>query len=277
MAEYHNDRAVIDGVSVELYRGGAGQPILFLHTVDGIPITAPFLAGLAERHEVIAPWHPGFGRSELPTEFRTIGDLAYFYLQLIDELDIRDAILIGTSFGGWLAAEIAVRSTAAFSSAVLLDPLGIKVGGREDRDIADMFAVSQDELTRLAYFDPSRRRRDYSAMSDEERLAIARSREAYAYFGWRPYMHNPGLRRWLRRVKIPTLVLWGSHDGIVSPAYGQAFAAELPDAQFVVVDQAGHYPHVEQPTQVLAHIDRFLDGVPGVAGSAVPLSAASMS
>lgn len=258
MSQYTSERRVVDGVSVEIVRGGAGRPLLFLHTVDGVNPDSEFLSGLADRFAVVAPWHPGFGPSELPREFRTVGDLAYFYLQLADELELHDAVLVGTSFGGWLAAEIAIRSSSAFSHTVLLDPLGIKVGGREDRDIADMFAISQDELTRLAYFDSGRRARDYSTMTDEQRLGIARSREAYTYFGWRPYMHDPSLRRWLRRITIPTLVLWGSHDGIVTPAYGQAFAAEIPGAEFGVVEQAGHYPHVEQPARVLAEIDRFV-------------------
>jgi pimeloyl-ACP methyl ester carboxylesterase len=99
-------------------------------------------------------------------------------------------------------------------------------------------------------------------MSDEERLSIARSREAYAYFGWKPYMHNPSLRRWLRRIKIPTLVFWGSDDGIVTPDYGRAFAAEMPNAQFSLIEQAGHYPQTEQPERVLIEFDRFFDAAP---------------
>lgn len=248
----------IDGVLIDLARGGSGPPLLFLHSVDGVPSGGPFLQGLAESFDVIAPWHPGFGRSDLPAEFHTVGDLAYFYLQLIDELEIEDAVLVGTSFGGWLAAEIAVRSTAAFGELVLLDPLGIKVGGREARDIADLFALSQQEMTALAYHDPAKRQRDYSTMTDDERLAIARSREAYTYFGWRPYMHNPTLRRWLRRIRIPTLVGWGRSDGIVSPDYGRAFATEIPDARFVEIPDAGHYPHLEQPTAVLELITEFV-------------------
>lgn len=257
MSRYTTETRTVDDVGIELVRGGSGKQLLFLHTVDGVNPEDPFLSLLAEHFEVTAPWHPGFGRSELPPEFSTVGDLAFFYLQLIDELGLQDAILVGTSFGGWLAAEIAIRSGSAFSHAVLLDPLGIKVGNREDRDIADVFAHSQDELTRLAYFDSARRVRDYSAMTDEQRLATARSREAYAFFGWRPYMHNPSLRRWLRRIRIPTLVAWGRHDGIVDLAYGRAFAAEIPHSEFRVIDEASHYPHIEQPELAVNAIADF--------------------
>lgn len=248
----------IDGVSVDIVRAGSGRQLLFLHSVDGVQPQAPWFTALASQFEVIAPWHPGFGHSELPHEFQRIDDLAYFYLELIDQLDLSEVVLFGSSFGGWLAAEIAVRSTESLSHLVLADPLGIKVGDRESRDIADVFAVSQDELTALAYHDPSRRTRDYSTMTDAERLGIARSRESYTYFGWRPYMHDPGLRRWLRRIRIPTLVLWGESDGIVSPEYGRAFSAEIPNARFELIPEAGHYPHVEQPERFVQAVSRFM-------------------
>jgi pimeloyl-ACP methyl ester carboxylesterase len=246
------ESVVVDGVTVELARSGSGPTLLFLHSVDGIDPSARWFELLAERFDVIAPWHPGFGHSELPSEFRTVGDLAFFYLELIRELEIRDAVLVGASFGGWLAAEIAVRSTAAFSHLVLADPLGIKVGSRKERDIADVFAMSQAEMTARAYHDASRRTRDYSTMSDRDLLGIARSREAYTYFGWSPYMHNPTLKRWLRRIRVPTLVACGASDGIVAPDYGRAFAVEIPGARFELIDEAGHYPHIEQP-------DRFVE------------------
>ena len=267
----HTTTEIIDDVTVEIVRAGAGRQLLYLHSVDGIDPRAPWFDQLADEFEVIAPWHPGFGRSEWPPEFRSIGDLAFFYLQLIDALRISDAVLVGSSFGGWLAAEIAIRSTARFSHLVLIDPLGIKVGGREDRDIADMFAVSQAELTRLAYHDPERRRRDYSTMSDSDLLAIARSREAYTYFGWKPYMHNPSLRRWLRRIDIPALVLWGESDGIVTPDYGRAFAAELPRSQFALIEQAGHYPQVEQPEQVVPIVLEFAASGVAANGAGAPV------
>jgi pimeloyl-ACP methyl ester carboxylesterase len=261
------EKLVIDGVTIELARAGEGPTLLFLHSVDGIDPSARWFELLAERFHVIAPWHPGFGHSELPPEFRSVDDLALFYLELARELEIAEATLVGVSFGGWLAAEIAVRSTAPFARLALVDPLGIKIGDRESRDIADIYAMSQEELTAHAYHDPSRRSRDYSTMSERERLAIARSREAYTYFGWRPYMHDPSLRRWLRRIRIPTLVAWGASDRIATPEYGRAYAAAIPDARFELIDGAGHYPHIEQP-------DRLAELVLEHAGLDAPLPTA---
>jgi len=260
----------VAGIEIELVRAGAGPQLLFLHSVDGIDPSARWFELLTERFEVIAPWQPGFGHSDRPADFRSVGDLALFQLELMRKLDLRDVTVFGTSFGGWVAAEVAVRSTERIARLVLADPLGIKVGDRESRDIADMFAISQAELTARAYHDASKRTRDYSTMSDRDLLGIARSRESYTYFGWRPYMHDPSLRRWLRRIEVPTLVVWGASDGIVAPDYGRAYAAEIPGARFELVEEAGHYPHVEQPERfaelVLAFADSTADASVATAG-----------
>ena len=131
-------------------------------------------------------------------------------------LELEDAILVGACFGGWIAAEMAVRDTRRFAKLVLADPLGIKVGGVTDRDIADMHAMPRDEYMRLAWADPAKGERDLTQLPETELAAIARGREAFARFGWKPYMHNPHLKRWLHRIDIPTLLLWGEQDGIVT-------------------------------------------------------------
>lgn len=257
LTELQPERLTIDGVEVDVVRHGTGRPLLWLHGLDGIDANGPFLQALARHFEVIAPWHPGFGHSQWPKEFRHVSDLVYFHMTLTRELGIDNAVLAGHDFGGWLAAEMAVRSTQRFSHLVLIDTLGIKVGAREDRDIADLYALSQAEIGRLSFHDPARRQRDFSALSEHELLGIARSREAFTYFGWKPYMHNPGLARWLRRIDVPTLVLWGESDGIVRPAYGRAWAQLIPHADFQLVAQAGHSPHIEQPGATVDHIVSF--------------------
>jgi len=251
-------RIEIANVEIDIVRQGKGKPLLFLHSVDGVNPDAPFFTGLTERFDVIAPWHPGFGHSELPSDFTSIHDLAYFYLELVEQLAVEDAVLLGTSFGGWLAAEIAIRDASRFSHIVLVDALGVKFGDRENRDIADMFAVPQDELTALAYHDAEKRIRDYSKMTDWEHYAIARSRETYTYMGWKPYMHDPGLKYWLRRIRVPTLVLWGESDGITDTDYGRAYAEQIPGARFEIIAEAAHYPHVEQPDSFLGKVTDFV-------------------
>jgi pimeloyl-ACP methyl ester carboxylesterase len=253
-------RRTIDGVEVDVVVAGEGKgsPILFLHGVDGIDAGADWMRLLAAEHEVIAPWHPGFGLTERPQEFRTIADLAYFLLELSEDLDLRAATLIGASFGGWLAAETLVRSSDRFARAVFVDPLGIKVGDRMERHITDMHALNWDDLSAALFHDPARAERDYAELSDDDLLRIARSREAFVIYGWKPYMNNPGLRRWLRRIRIPALVIRGESDGILTREYAEAFAAELPDGRFEAIPAAGHYPHTEQPQLFTEIIERFI-------------------
>src|SRR6476661_1076927 len=131
----------VAGVSLELEERGDGLPLLFLHPGEGLEPRREWLDLLARRFRVIAPHHPGWGNSSLPDWLSTVDDLAYLYLDLASTLGLEDAVLVGACFGGWIAAEMAVRDTRRFAKLVLVDPLGIKVGGVTDRDIADMHAM----------------------------------------------------------------------------------------------------------------------------------------
>jgi pimeloyl-ACP methyl ester carboxylesterase len=235
---------------------GAGPPLLFLHGGDYVAQNAGFLEILRRHWQVTAPRHPGFGHSARPEGFRSVHDLAYLYLDWLDR-QREPAIVVGSSFGGWLALETAVRSVEKIAALVLIDSLGVKFGGHEERDIADVYALPEDEVRRRAFYDPARVTPDYSSLSDDELTAIACDRQAAVLYGWRPYMHNPGLKQWLHRVRAPTLVVWGENDGIVTPEYGEKLVAALPTAKFERIAQAGHYPQIERPEAVAAAIEQF--------------------
>jgi pimeloyl-ACP methyl ester carboxylesterase len=249
----------INGVRLDAIERGDGRPLLLLHPATGLEPDAPVLAALARRTRLIAPSHPGFGRSELPAGMSTVDDLAYFYLDLLEALDLREAIVAGIGLGGWIAAEMAVKSTARISHLVLANPVGIKVGERETRDIVDIFALLDDEFAALAYCDPALGKRDYAALPKEEALIAARNREATARFAWSPYMHNPKLKGRLHRIRVPTLMLWGMHDRILSEAYGRAYCAAIAGARFEVIERAGHLPHLEQPEEFARLLFAFVD------------------
>jgi pimeloyl-ACP methyl ester carboxylesterase len=244
--------AAVAGVRIELIERGAGRTLLFLHPGIGIAAEAPVLGRLAAAMRVVVPSHPGFGRSEQPKHMTTVDDLAYFYLDLMEALDLRDVVLAGVSFGGWIAAEIAVKSCERIGRLVLADALGIKIGGRETRDIADIFAMTEPQFNDLAYFDPAAAKRDYPALPEEQLVVVARNREAMARYGWTPYMHDPKLLGRLHRIRVPTLVLWGAADRIALPEYGRAYAAAIPGARFATIERAGHFPHVEAPGEFAA-------------------------
>jgi pimeloyl-ACP methyl ester carboxylesterase len=152
---------------------------------------------------------------------------------------------------------MAVKTAQRLSQLVLIDPVGIKAGDRETRDIADIFAITDKQLAEIAYADPQRMTRDTKSLPDEELVLMARSRESTGRYAWSPYMHNPKLKGRLHRIRIPALVLWGEADRIVKPEYGRAFAAEIPGAQFALIENAGHFPHLEQPNALAQHITDF--------------------
>ena len=248
-------------------REAGGRLILLLHGINPVSPEAPFLDLLAEHGEIVAPSHPGFGKSPLPDDFDTMYDLVHLYREVLDAFPEK-AVVIGFSFGGWIAAEIAVGGHPKLDRLVLVDPVGIKLGGRDERDIAHFFNTNPAELARGAWHDPARRPAGTyglgwqaaidDGMSDDDMVALARNWDALCLYAWRPHMYNPQLRRWLRRIAVPTLVLWGGSDRIVTPAYGRAYAALIPGACFEVIDAAGHHPESEQPRAFVDQIARFL-------------------
>jgi pimeloyl-ACP methyl ester carboxylesterase len=250
----------VNGIKVEAIEKGRGRPLLFLHPGIGLDRNAPVIEKLAEHARVIAPSHPGFGNSEQPKAFTTIDDLAYFYLDLIDQLDLKDTVVVGVSLGAWIAAEIAIKSTARLSHLVLANAVGIKVGTRDTRDIVDIFAITEPELNKLAYFDPKLAERDYKVMAEADVRVVARNREASARYGWSPYMHDPKLKSRLHRIRIPTLFLWGAADRILTEDYGRAYCAAIPGARFETIARAGHYPHIEQPDAFARAVSAFTQG-----------------
>jgi len=254
------DSRTVEGARIDVIERGKGRPLLFLHAENGIEPATSAIDTLAKTAHVVAPTHPGFGRSELPKGMHTVDDLSYFYLDLLDQLDLRDVTLVGVAFGAWIAAEIAVKATARLARLVMANAVGIKVGDRETRDIADIFALTEPEYLEMTYCDPNAGRRDYKSLPPAEAVAAARAREATARFAWSPYFHNPRLKSRLHRVRIPTLFLWGAHDRMVGEAYGRAYCAMIPGARFETIESAGHFPHQEQPEIFSKRVLAFMDG-----------------
>jgi pimeloyl-ACP methyl ester carboxylesterase len=228
-----------------------------LHGMDSVAPAAPFLDLLGRHAEIMAPSSPGFGHSPRPEDFDTIYDLVHLYLALIDDLPHDEVDLVGLSFGGWLAAEIAVASCRKLRKLVLVDPIGIKIGAPETRDILDVFNTNPAEVRRRAWHDPARAP-DYDAMSDDELIVHARNWEALCLYAWHPYMYNPQLKHWLGRIRVPTLVLWGADDRVVTSEYGRIYAGLIPDARFESIDAAGHHPEEEQPERFAERVAAFL-------------------
>ena len=249
----------VAGVEIEVIRKGqAGKsPVLLLQSEDGLEADSSFVQSLARDREVFIPNPPGFGDSPEADRITTIDDIAYLWLDLLDALDLKNVLVVGCSLGGWIAAEMATKSCARIGRLVLAGATGIKLGGPFARDIADIYVLNKAELAARTYAEASAAP-DYAAMSDAAVERIARNRLATVKFCWEPYMHNPKLKDRLHRVTVPTLVLWGASDRIVTPDYGRAYAAAIPGAKFEVIEGAGHLPQLEQPEKALSVLSTFL-------------------
>ncbi|MBV9861601.1 MAG: alpha/beta hydrolase [Alphaproteobacteria bacterium] len=264
----HSEEMIaIAGASIRLLRGGAGPPLVFLHGAGGHTGWLPFLEELSQRWAVVAPEHPGFGVSDDPPWLDEIGDLAFFYLDFLRALGLDRVHLVGTSLGGWIAAEMAVRSTARLASLTLVGAVGVTAEGAP---IDDIFRMPVAENLRRFYADPARAERRLADLARADQAAIARNRATVMRLAYRPRFHNPGLAKWLHRIDVPTLLIWGEVDGLVPPRFGEAYRALIPGARLVVLPEAGHAPFDEQKEAFLAAFLDFVDGIPAGAGDTRP-------
>src|SRR3954464_6946006 len=143
----------INGCKLSFLRAGKGAPLLYLHGTDGLAEWPAILDTLAERFDVIVPDHPGFGASEAPAWIDDVSDVAYCYLDAIEALGLPDVHVVGQSLGGWIALEMAVRSTHRLRSLTLISAAGIHVKGVPK---ADIFMIDPEERARLAYAAPKK-------------------------------------------------------------------------------------------------------------------------
>ncbi len=249
----------IDRCRLRLMRAGKGAPLLYLHGARGAAAGLPFMEHLARRFDVIVPEHPGFGGSDSPDWLDNVGDLAYFYLDVMDELGLDGVHLVGSSLGGWIAAEIAVRSSARLKSLVLSAAAGIHVKGVSKGDI---FLWSPDKFVRNLYHDQALAEAALAQpVSEDQQKADMKNRLATAKLAWQPRLYNPHLAKWLHRIAVPTLILWGDDDKIIPPAYGPAFAELIPGARLDVIANCGHSPQLECTDQWVGKIAAFIDEV----------------
>jgi pimeloyl-ACP methyl ester carboxylesterase len=246
-------------IELELHDEGDGPPLLFLHSGQGFVPEQPYVAMLTKRYRVIAPSHPGFGRSSLPEWLDRPDDIALLYLELLDRLGLPKVKLVGCSIGGWIAAELATAAPTRVEKLALVGPVGIKTGPRNRLDIPDIFGVSQEKLAEMMFHEPAKFRPDFTKMSPEQLTVIARNREALALLVWEPYMHNPKLKHRLHRLTMPVLLMRGASDGLVSANYLERYAQLVPQARIATIAAAGHSPQAEQPQAFVETLTAFLE------------------
>jgi pimeloyl-ACP methyl ester carboxylesterase len=268
MADITLDLFETDVGKIQLRRGGSGDPLVYLHSAAGEGEGLTFLNELAEHYSVYAPTFPGFNESEGIEQIDDMEDVVFHLLDLFDRLKLDAPIVVGLSLGGWMAAELATRYPDRLSRLVLINPAGLYIEGDP---IKDIFGRSPAEMAKDLFADQSHpvaqmMNQMDRAMSDAGSLKnipfelIApqlKSQAAAARIGWNPYLHNPRLRRRLRRIKVPTLVIRAESDTLIPAAHARAYADEIPGAEFVEVANAAHMVVLEHPGEVAAIINRF--------------------
>jgi len=221
------------------------RPFLLLHGGGGVMTMAGFADLLAERthSRVLLPTHPGFGGTLKPDGLTSVTELARTHVTMLEQLDLTDVTVIGNSFGGWLAAEIALQQSPRVSGAVIIDGIGIEVQGHPMTDVS---GLSPAEIRSYSFHDAER------APAATGTGGTGPSPDVRALIGYTgPAMSDPALAGRLGGITIPVHVLWGESDRIVDPEYGRAYAAAIPLSTFTLLPRTGHLPQVETPEELL--------------------------
>jgi pimeloyl-ACP methyl ester carboxylesterase len=245
----------VRGSKLNIHRMGEGNPLLFLHGAQGLDGSEPGLDALARHFDVIAPDHPGFGRSEDSELVDDVRDLALFYLDLLDDLALKHVHLVGQCIGGWVALEMAVAASGRFKSLVLINSAGIRLKGVPR---GDMFLSSEDDLLRLLFAHNGGEWLKRWRATPETEDIYDRNRAAAAKLSWSPRLCNPKLHRWLHRIDVPTHIIWGEENRLIPPAYAQALKELIAGSSVRIVPGGAHLLHIEQPQILAEEISQFI-------------------
>ena len=240
--------------------GSGGEPLLFLHGAGGLMPSEPFLEELGRDYKVFAPHLPGYGESTGGENIDDVFDAVLFYQELLDDLGIAQAHVIGHSMGGMLAAELAAQNPQRVKKLVLVAPAGFWI---DEHPIPDVFAAQLDEMAGLLFHDPkSPAAQLMTAIPKDFTLLEAMYVERVKRFSVASKFLWPvpdrGLKKRAYRISAPTLVLWGESDRLIPPVYATEFTSRIKNAKAQTIKQAGHMLMYEQQETLVKAIREFL-------------------
>ncbi len=259
--QWSDERVRVGDTHLVVQKAGSGPPVVILHEELGCPGTCSWQETLAESHTLLVPQHPGFGRTDRAEWLTGVRDLACFYAMYLREQGLTPASVIGFSFGGWIAAEMAANDPSLFSKLVLVGAFGIKPPDHEE--ILDMFMLTADAYLRHSVVNPSQTEefvKLYGAeITEEQFAAFDEARAEAARLAWKPYMFNPSLPHLLEAAgDVDTLLLWGDRDLIAPPSIGEAYKHALSRSRLVRFSQSGHRPEIEKRDEFMSALQEFL-------------------
>ena len=246
----------VRGCKINIRRSGQGEPLLFLHGAQEINRNERALDELAQRFDVIAPDHPGFGRSDSSRPVDDVGDLAFFYLDVLDTLALDRVHIVGQCIGGWIALEMAVRTGARMKSLVLLNSAGIRIKGVPR---ADMFICAEDELVKMLFAGTRRRR----MAGDLARHAGPRGDlRPQPRGGCEILLVAAAVQSQARAVaaphRRPDPHRLGQGGQVIPPAYAAALKGLIAGASVAILPGCAHLPHIEQPQVFAEQVTQFI-------------------
>ena len=251
---------------IQYRRGGSGPVLVYLHSAAGEGEGLELLDLLAARFDVIAPMFPGFGDSDGLDEIDDMEDATFHLLDVLERMDIERPILVGSSLGGWMAAEVATRYPERVGRLVLVNPAGLYIAGAE---IKDIFGRKLVDMIPDLYFDDrhpmAQLMRQFEALAGDREAELPfemvrpflQTMAATARLAWDPYLHNPKLRKRLWRISAPTLVVRAVADTLIPEAHARAYAEEIPDATYFEIERAAHMVMIERPEAMAEAIAGF--------------------
>lgn len=256
-------------ITAKIFETGEGDPVLFLHSGSGITSSDPLVSALASSRKVIAPRHPGFVDPEELNELRDVHDLALYHDELLDELGLGSVPVVGHSFGGMVAAELAAHYPKRVSKLVLVAPLGL---WNDDYPVTDFFTAFPFGMADLMWHDSTSPEAVAAmaamAQGDEEEesksddpltalmLRVLPGLVTLGKYIWP--LPDRGLVRRLRRISAPTLVVWGEKDKLAPSRYADDFVAKIGNAKAEFIPDAGHMAPYEKTKDFVEIVDAFL-------------------
>jgi pimeloyl-ACP methyl ester carboxylesterase len=251
-------------VETEIEISGEGLPLLYLHGPWGLTPDMPVVQRLAAAYKVFAPRHPGTssGAPDAAHAIDTFWDLALYYGELMDALGLKSVPVIGHSFGGLVAAEIAASMPERAKRLVLIDAVGL---WRDDHPVRNWMIMPEAARPKALFADPAgETARAFFEVPDDKDARVAKlvglvwAQACTGKYIWP--LPDKGLKHRIHRIAAPTLIIWGKADGIISPVYAQEFATRIRGSRVELVDGAGHMPQLEQGERVFALARSFIDG-----------------